>query len=222
MSASVADMKNVVIFGTGGLGREVLFQIKEQNKVCCEYNVLGFADDNESLHGTEVSGYKVLGGSDFLIACPDEVSVVIAIGKPHIRKAVYDRISVNGNIDFPSLIAPNAVCAGSAKVGKGCIVGFFSCLSVDTVIGDFVLVSNGCNIGHDSSLGDFSSLYPSVHVSGNVFVGKGCEIGVGSNIIQGLTVGENTVIGAGAAVVRDIEGDCTAVGVPARVIKHNK
>ncbi len=215
-------MKDIIIFGIGGLGREVLFQIKEQNKVVCEYNILGFADDDSSVHGTLVSGYPVLGGSDYLISYGKEVSVVIAIGKPHIRKAVYDRISVNEKLDFPSLTAPNVVRAGSAKVGKGCIVGFFSCLSVDTKIGDFVLVSNGCNIGHDATLGDFTSLYPSVHISGNVHVGDGCEIGVGSNIIQGLRIGENTVIGAGAAVVRDIEGDCTAVGVPARVIKHNK
>lgn len=215
-------MKDIIIFGCGGLGREVAFQIEEQNKLSSEYNILGFADDNSLIHGKTVSGYPVLGGSDYLLSYEKSVSVVIAIGKPYIRKLVYDKISKNGNIDFPSIIAPNVVRADSAKVGKGCIVGFFSCLSVDTNTGDFVLVSNGCNIGHDATLESFSTLYPAVHISGNVRVGEECEIGVGSNIIQGLTVGPRTVIGAGAAVIRNIDGDCTAVGVPAKIIKYNK
>lgn len=214
-------MKDLIIFGCGGLGREVLFQVKEQNRVCDEYNILGFADDNVSLHGKSISGYPVLGGSEYLLTYDREVCVAVAIGKPHIRKLIYNKISQNSKIAFPTLIAPNVVCADSVKIGKGCIVGFFSCLSVDTVIGDFVLISNGCNIGHDAVLDDFATLYPAVRVSGNVHIGDGCEIGVGSNIIQGLSVGKSTVIGAGAAVVRDIEGGCTAVGVPARIIKHN-
>ncbi|HHU03083.1 MAG TPA: hypothetical protein GXZ91_08160 [Christensenellaceae bacterium] len=41
----------------------------------------------------------------------------------------------------------------------------------------------------------------------------------GSQIIQGLTIGENTIVGAGAVVVRDLPANCTAVGVPAQVIK---
>lgn len=215
-------MKDIIVFGGGGLGREILFQIKEQNKVRKEYNILGFADDNESLCGKTLSGYPVLGGSDYLLSYEKELCVVIAIGKPHIRKLIFDKISKNSNLLFPSIIASNVICADTAKLGKGCIVGFFTYLSADTEIGDFVLVSNGCNVGHDTMIDSFSTLYPAVHVSGNVHVEKECEIGVGSNIIQGLKIGQRTVIGAGASVIRDIEGECTAVGVPAKIIKRNE
>ena len=47
-------------------------------------------------------------------------------------------------------------------------------------------------------------------------------MGTGSKIIQGLSVGMNTFVGAGAVVVRNLPPDCTAVGVPAKPIKINR
>ena len=85
-----------------------------------------------------------------------------------------------------------------------------------------MLISNSCNVGHDAELRDFATLYPAVHVSGNVTLGAGCEIGVGSSIIQGLSVGDGSILGAGCAVVRDVPPHCTAVGVPARVIRRHE
>ena len=43
--------------------------------------------------------------------------------------------------------------------------------------------------------------------------------GTGAAIIQGITIGEWTIIGAGAVVVDDIPANVTAVGIPAKVIK---
>ena len=49
-------------------------------------------------------------------------------------------------------------------------------------------------------------------------VSKFSHIGIGSSVIQGVNIGENTVIGAGSVVIKDIESNATAVGVPAKVI----
>lgn len=65
------------------------------------------------------------------------------------------------------------------------------------------------------------TLYPSVNVSGNTFLEESVEMGTGSQIIQGLRIGEGTIIGAGAVVVRDLPGRCTAVGIPAKPIKFH-
>jgi acetyltransferase-like isoleucine patch superfamily enzyme len=58
-----------------------------------------------------------------------------------------------------------------------------------------------------------------VHIAGNVSIGECVEIGVGTKVIQGKSIGDNSIIGAGAVVVRDIPANCTAVGVPAKPIK---
>ena len=38
-------MKDLIIFGAGGLGRETLFQLLEMNRANPQYRILGFADD---------------------------------------------------------------------------------------------------------------------------------------------------------------------------------
>ena len=77
--------------------------------------------------------------------------------------------------------------------------------------------SDNCTLGHDSVYGDYCVINPGVNVSGKVHVKECCDLGTGSKIIQQLTVGPNTVIGAGAAVIRDVPADCLAVCVPAKV-----
>lgn len=213
-------MKDVIIFGAGGLGREMLFQMREINKTGGEYNILGFADDR--MQGQSADGVPVLCGCEGLIARTTDTAVIIALGSPKARRAVYEKLSVNAHLSFPTVIAPGAVYSDRVRFGKGCIVGFCSSLTVDITLGDFVLVSNGCNVGHDARLDDFVTLYPGVHISGNVHLGEGCEMGVGSNIIQGLSVGEGSFVGAGATVVRDIPPHCTAVGVPAKPIRFHE
>ena len=44
-------------------------------------------------------------------------------------------------------------------------------------------------------------------------------MGTGVKIIQGITIGENVMIGAGAVIIKDVESNCTVVGNPGRIIK---
>ncbi|ORX52201.1 trimeric LpxA-like protein [Piromyces finnis] len=48
---------------------------------------------------------------------------------------------------------------------------------------------------------------------------KNCWIGAGVTILPGVTIGENSVVGAGSIVTKDIEDNSVAVGSPAKVIK---
>jgi len=56
----------------------------------------------------------------------------------------------------------------------------------------------------------------------HVEICKNCDIGVNAVILPGVTVGEGSIIGAGAVVTRDIEPYSIAAGVPARVLKKRK
>jgi serine acetyltransferase len=46
-------------------------------------------------------------------------------------------------------------------------------------------------------------------------------VGIGATIIQGITIGESAVVGAGAVVLEDVSPYTTVVGVPARVVKKS-
>lgn len=52
-----------------------------------------------------------------------------------------------------------------------------------------------------------------------VHIGRRCWIGAGAMILPGVTIGDNTVIGAGSVVTRDIPADVVAVGNPCRVMR---
>ena len=52
-------------------------------------------------------------------------------------------------------------------------------------------------------------------------IGNGVMIGAGAKVLGPFTVGDNSQIAAGAVVLTEIPPNCTAVGVPAQVIKEN-
>lgn len=53
-----------------------------------------------------------------------------------------------------------------------------------------------------------------------VHIGKNCWIGAGALIMPGVTIGDNTVIGAGSVVTKDIPANVVAVGNPCRVMRE--
>mgnify|MGYP003379570671 CR=1 FL=1 len=67
----------------------------------------------------------------------------------------------------------------------------------------------------------YATILPSVNLSGNTITKKYTTIGTGTKVIQGITIGENVIIGAGTVVIRDIEDNVTVVGNPARIVKRN-
>lgn len=213
--------KDLVIFGAGGLGREILFQMQVNKKFLEEYNILGFVDDTPDLLYKYVNGLKVIGNSNWLAEYPTAINAVICLGNAKHRKIVAERLAKNKNINFPTFIADDVRISGEVAFGKGCIFCFSCIITVNINIGDFAVFNSDCTVGHDSRIGNFVTLYPSVNISGNVNIGDCCEIGVGTNIIQCKSVGDDVLIGAGSVVITDIPSNCTAVGVPAKPIKFH-
>ena len=51
-------------------------------------------------------------------------------------------------------------------------------------------------------------------------IGKNCWIGAGAVILPGVTIGDNTVVGAGSVVTKDLPANVVAVGNPCRVMRE--
>ena len=142
------------------------------------------------------------------------------MGSSRIREKIINRMEeVDPDVKFATLIDPSVEASDLIAIGEGTIICAHTVLTVNVSIGKHVMVNLDCTIGHDAVLNDFATLYPSVNVSGMTNIGYGSELGTGMQIIQGKTVGEYSIVGAGAVVVKDIPAKCTAVGSPARPIK---
>lgn len=211
-------MKDLVIIGAGGFGREVAWLIEEINKVNQEWNIIGFVDDNVSIQGSVINGYNIIGNVEWL--SKQSYFVVNAIGDPIIKKKVIDRLAESQN-QYPVLIHPSVMYSDSVSFGEGSIVCAGNILTVNIKVGKHVIINLDCTVGHDVELGDYTTLLPSVNVSGYVKTDECVNVGTGTAIIQGVSIGKNTIIGAGAVVIKDLPDNCTAVGAPAKPIKFN-
>ncbi len=210
-------MKDLYIVGAGGFGREVAWLVERINAVEPTWEIKGFIDDDSTLWETEEDGYKVIGGCDYLKSL-ESVYVVCAIGSATTRKAIIEKLKSYA-VDFATVIDPSVIMSSKVEIGEGCIICAGTIITVDIIIGDHVIINLDCTIGHDVVVNDYVTIYPSVNVSGNVVIGECCELGTGMQIIQGKTVVPNTIIGAGAIIVKNIEECGTYVGSPAKRVK---
>lgn len=211
-------IEDIVIVGAGGLGREVEWLINRINKQEKKFNILGFLDDNKDAD-LKSSKLKVISNIDGISDLEDNVNIVVAIANAKVRKAIVEKINSIKKVKFPNIIDPSAVVDENMIIGEGNIICVSAILTVDIEMNNFNIINANCTIGHDAKLCNYVTLYPNVNVSGNVLVNDCVEIGTGTQIIQGKTIGRNSIIGAGSVVIRDIESDVTAVGVPTRILQ---
>lgn len=210
-------MKDLYIIGAGGFGREVAWLVERINKINPTWNIKGFIDDNESLWGTKEDAYNVVGDCNYLKTLGD-VYAVCAVGSVRGRKLIIDKLK-DSNVKFATVIDPAAIVSNRVEIGEGTIICAGTIITVDIEIGNHVIINLDCTLGHDDVIADYVTVYPSVNISGNVTVGECSELGTGMQIIQGKNIAPNTIVGAGAVVVKDLNESGTYVGSPAKRIK---
>lgn len=214
-------MKNIVIIGVGGFGREVKILIDQINQVYKEFNLLGFYDDANDL-SSNYNGLAYLGTIEDLNSLGDETAVVLGVGDPNTKQKIISKLT-NSNLTFPSLIHPSVILGNdNVTIGEGSIICAGCIITCNIEIGRFVTLNLMCTVGHDTKIGSYSSFMPSVNISGEVLIDEFVYVGTGAKIINQLSIGQDTIIGAGAVVSKSLPSNCTAVGIPAKPIKfHN-
>lgn len=98
-------------------------------------------------------------------------------------------------------------------------------------IGHSVFIDHGMGvvIGETAEIGNRCLLYQGVTLGGtgkesgkrHPTLAENVVVGAGAKVLGAIRVGTNTRIGAGSVVVRDVDNDCTVVGIPGRVIHQS-
>ncbi|TWK67415.1 acetyltransferase [Bacillus licheniformis] len=208
-------MQNVVIIGAGGHGKVVRELVKERP----DTELAGILDDRYAELHVENGLYRgPSAAAEELAWLHPDAKFVLAVGQNSIRQQLYERIGLP--LDrYAVLIHPSAVVSGSARIQNGAVVMASSVIQADADVGIHAIVNTGAIVEHDNRIGDYVHLSPGTVLTGGVTVMEGAHLGAGTAVIPGKTVGRWSVTGAGAAVIHDIPDNCTAVGVPARMIK---
>ena len=210
-------MKNLLIIGAGGCGREVMQWAEDINKVTPTWNIKGYLDDNiNALDGIK-SAYPVIDTEKNYVPDPDDV-FVCPIGNSNIRKGVIERIEAKGGT-FVSIVHPTAIVANTAVLGKSVIIYPFALISDNAVIGDAAIINMHTSVAHDSVLGEFCTISAHCDITGACTLGDRVFMGTTSNMVPGSKIGDDVYICAGSTVMGRVRAGMKVMGNPAKIVK---
>ena len=101
-----------------------------------------------------------------------------------------------------------------ATIGKGLVIdhGDGVVIGETTVIGDNVTLYQGVTLGGTGK--ETGKRHPNI--------GNGVTVGAGAKVLGPITIGDNSKVGAGSIVIRDVPPNCTVVGNPGRIVQKKK
>ncbi|MBI5526069.1 MAG: hypothetical protein HY897_07010 [Deltaproteobacteria bacterium] len=113
---------------------------------------------------------------------------------------------------------------GRVVIGDDVEIGSNTCIDRggigDTVIEDGAKIDNLVHVAHNVRVGKNSIVIANTMIGGSVEIGDDCWIAPSVSLLNKITVGNGSVAGMGANVIRDVEPGATVVGNPAKPISR--
>ncbi|RWB56737.1 acetyltransferase [Mesorhizobium sp.] len=211
-------MDKLVVFGASGHAAVVIDAAEKQGL----YLIAGLITNE--IRPSETFGYDVLGrDDDILDVLTDDkriTAAIVAIGDNAVRQRVADNLSSRvPDLSFATVVHPSAVIGNEVRLGAGSFVAAGAVIGPRTSVGRHCIINTRASIDHDCDIQDFASIAPAAVAGGKCSIGWGAAIGIGATLTHGRTIGSETIIGAGALVLRDVQPRVVAYGSPATVIR---
>jgi sugar O-acyltransferase (sialic acid O-acetyltransferase NeuD family) len=206
-------MGSLLIIGTGGQGKVVLDCAKNF------YDSITFmTNDKNSL---AIEDYPIIYESetalDTIIKNYDEI--IVAIGNNNARLKISLEYESKG-MKLAKIIHPKAIVSDTAEIEDGTVVFAGAVINPSVKIGKACIINTGVIIEHDCILEDGVHISPNAAMGGTVFIGEKTWVCVGSSIANNIQIGNNSIIGAGAVIIKDVPNKVLVAGVPARIKKR--
>lgn len=205
--------KKLYIIGARGFGRETYETFLQCPHLHDTMKCAGFLDDkSDALDGFADYPPIISSVEDFI---PSEDDVFIcALGDSRHREK-YTRIIEAKGGDFINLIHPSARISPRASIGKGCIIKSLSNVSCNCKIGNHVVIQGLAVIGHDAVIGDYTTVSTFAFMGGFSRTERSVTLNPGAILLPHKHMGEGSVAGAGAVVIRNVKPNTTVFGNPA-------
>jgi sugar O-acyltransferase (sialic acid O-acetyltransferase NeuD family) len=213
-------MKQLLIIGARGWGREVYQAIKQTPEVLNgEMEIKGFLDSKyDAFDGLRGYFPPIICSPEDYIIQPDDIFFV-AMGDPHWRKHYAEMIEAKGG-HFYSYLSPNADIIETASIGAGSFIGRWTIVSDNVTLGKHVIMHAFSVIGHDAVVKDYGTLLNAAFMGGYSEIGECSEMNPKSMIIPHKKIGDNVVVGAASVVMRNVKDGDSVFGNPAIKLKY--
>ncbi len=209
------------MFGAGCAATDTL----DDSHILMQYNQFVFIEDDP-----KTSKVNLFGGvrDDDLISleqfddlyCHTDSTVMSAIITPINAKYKQKIYKLFPDLDYIDCLSSKAHIQ-TVNTGKGFDARAFAYAHSTISIGNFVKLNYHCFIGNGSTIGDYSFVSVGASMLGSSKLGNGSMLYANATILSGVTVGDNTAIGAGSVVTKDIGDNVVAYGSPCKVVRDN-
>ncbi|MCZ4119408.1 acetyltransferase [Streptomyces sp. H39-S7] len=218
---------DLVIIGAGGFARETAQAVRAANADdvargrAPRWRLTGHLDENPALHGRDVDGVRVLGGSGLVHDLPG-TRVVVCVGNPRdyaSRARLVRRLKLPED-RYATVVHPTAAVSDSSVLGPGTVLLAHSVLTAAVLVGAHVAVMPHVVLTHDDVVGDFVTIASGVRLGGGTRLERGAYVGSGALVREATTVGAWSLIGMGSTVLGDVPPGEVWIGSPARRLRE--
>lgn len=113
---------------------------------------------------------------------------------------------------------------GSVVIGDNVEIGALNTIVAgaltDTIINDYVKTDDHVHIAHNVVIGKGALITACAEISGSVNIGKNVWLGPNSSVIDKIFIGDNTIVGIGTVVRKDVEAGSIVAGNPAKILRR--
>ncbi len=212
-------MADLVIFGAGDIARLAHRYFTRDSA----HQVVAFTVDRAFLTGDTFLDLPLI-SSDQLVERypPDRYQLFVALSYAKMNSVRAERyLAAKGQgYRLASYVSSRCTWLTDEPVGENCFILEDNTVQPFVKIGNNVTLWSGNHIGHDSVIGDHCFITSHVVVSGRVMVGERCFIGVNATLRNAITIAPQTLIAAGAIVMKDTEEK--SVYLPERAKRFSK
>jgi sugar O-acyltransferase (sialic acid O-acetyltransferase NeuD family) len=203
----------LAILGASGHGKVVADAAEQAG-----WPSVAFFDD--AWPGLQANGpWAVEGNTEALLdRLMDFDGVIVAIGNNRTRATKQAELVASGG-KMATIIHPSAMVSAHATLGLGSVVFANAAVNACATVGAGVIVNTGAVVEHDCVVDDFAHISPNGVLSGGVALGALVWVGSCASVKQLISVGEASIVGMGAVVIKDVPPGVTVVGNPAKVFE---
>lgn len=210
-------MKNLLIIGARGFGREAFNLATQCKNHESEWVIKGFLDDNsDALDGFNYPVGIISSVEDYII---EENDVFICALGNVLHKKKYVEIVLKKNGVFVNLIHPTVIIHSNTKIGTGLIMMAYSLISNECEVGNFVTFMPHSTIGHDCKVSDFCHIGTYAFMGGYSVLEADVTLHTRAVVLPGVKVGLGSIVGVNSSVLKNVKPGITVFGNPAKELK---